>query len=364
MPVQHIHGGNVFAAAQELGWPQSKILDFSANINPLGPPPGVFDSISQSMHLIVNYPDPHCMELKQALSEYLDISKKHIVTGNGVAELIYLLVDAFKGRRALIPVPTFTEYGLAVTISGGKIEKIPLAANENFTLNIENIAEQVSPGDLIFICNPNNPTGNLYPRHDLLSLLKIVELKKALLIVDEAFIDFVPEFEASTMIPHVKKSSNLIVLYSLTKFFAIPGLRLGAMLASPGLIERVAQRKNPWNVNLFAQVSGKAALEDKGHMLRTRELVKKESKYLYDQLADLPTFKPFQGRANFILVDIGKSGFTSIELAEIMRQRGILIRDCSSFPGLGFNHIRLAVKKRDQNKRLIEEMTKILKGAR
>lgn len=364
MSVKHIHGGDVFGAAETLGLKQSEILDFSANINPLGPPPGVFESISQSMHLIVNYPDPLCRELKQALSDYLGINKNYIIIGNGVSELIYLLVRSLSCRRALIPVPTFTEYGLAVITSGGIVEEVPLVAGKGFILDAEKIVSSMSPGDLIFICNPNNPTGNLHPRDMLQYLLEKAESRGAFLVLDEAFIDFVPDIEASTMIPMVEQSPNLIVFYSLTKFFGIPGLRLGAMLGSPKLVKQMVAAKDPWNVNLFAQAGGVAALKDKKHMQRTRELVRIEGEYLYNKLAGLPGLKPYRGQANFLFVDIMGSGFTSVELTELMRQRGVLIRDCSSFQGLGNNHIRLAVKSRGENDRLIAELGRVLEGAR
>jgi len=363
MTVKHIHGGDVFGAAEALGLKQSEILDYSANINPLGPPPGVFDSISRCMHMIVNYPDPHCRELKKALSAYLGMKEKYIVMGNGVSELIYLLVRVLNCRRALIPVPTFTEYGLAVVTGQGVVNEIPLPAEEGFVLDVDSIAPLISPGDLIFICNPNNPTGNLHPRGSLLYLLEKAELEGAYLVVDEAFMDFVPEVQEYSMVSRVKSSSHLIVFYSLTKFFGIPGLRLGAMLGPPRLLKKMVAAKDPWNVNLFAQVAGVTALQDKKHMERTRKLVRVEGEYLYNRLAGLPGVKPFPGQANFLLVDITNTGFSSIELTKKMRQRGILVRDCSSFSGLGDNYIRLAIKTREENERLIAEMASVLEGA-
>lgn len=364
MHVEHIHGGDVLGAAKALGLEQSKIIDFSANINPLGPPPGVFDSISNCMDMIVHYPDPHCRELKEALSQYLEIKEKYIIMGNGVSELIYLLVRVLNCRRALIPVPTFTEYGIAVITAGGVVNEFPLQPEDGFRLDADKVISQLSPGDLIFVCNPNNPTGNLYPRNALLYLLKNAEAKDAYLVVDEAFIDFVSDVKGHSMVSRVVKSSNLIVFYSLTKFFGIPGLRLGAMIGPSQLVEKMVAAKDPWNVNLFAQVAGVAALKDVEHMKKTRELVKTERKYLYNRLVDLPGIKPFPGEANYLLVNIKGTGFKCGELTKLLGQRGVLVRDCSSFSGLGDDYIRVAVKTRAENRQLIAELAKVLEGER
>ncbi len=363
MTVKHIHGGDVFGAAELLNVEYSEILDYSANINPLGPPPGVFDAIKKHMELIVNYPDPRCRELKEALCQYLDVESTHVMLGNGVSELIYLLVRVLGCKRALIPVPTFTEYGLAVITAGGAVKEIPLLSEKAFRLEVDTIASMMSAGDLIFICNPNNPTGNLFPRHEILFLLHEAEAKGAYLVIDEAFIDFVKDMEEYSVISRAGKSSNLIVLYSLTKFFGLPGLRLGAILGPRGLMEKMTAAKDPWNVNLFAQVGGIAALSDARHMQKTRQLVTAEREYLYNGLRDIPGFNPYPGEANFLLTSIKNTGLTAGKLKDLMRQRGILVRDCSSFNGLDNHHIRLAVRTRPENERLLEELAKVLKGA-
>ncbi len=364
MTVQHIHGGDIFGEAANLGLDCARILDYSANINPLGPPPAVFDAIQKYMEMIVNYPDPHCRDLSKSLCNYLHVKGKNVIFGNGVSELIYLLVRVLNCKRAVIPVPTFTEYGLAVVTAGGTIKEVPLAAEKNFSLEVDEIVSAISPADLVFICNPNNPTGNLYSRDEILYLLKECESKGAYLVVDEAFIDFVPDVKGYSVIPHVGTSSGLIVFYSLTKFFGMPGLRLGAMLGPSALIDEMTAAKDPWNVNLFAQVGGVAALKDVNHMQKTRELVTVEREYLYNNLAGLPGFKPYPGEANFLLVDIENTGLTCAKLTQLMKQRGVLVRDCSSFDGLGNEHIRLAVKTREENRRLTAEFATVLEGAK
>lgn len=362
MPLEHIHGGDIYGASEKLCIAKDRIIDFSANINPLGPPPGVIKAINDNLHMLIHYPDPYCRLLKNELSQYLGINEDYLLLGNGAAELIYLLVRILNCRRAVIPVPTFTEYGIAVITGGGIIEEFPLKAENNFDLEVDALVELLLPGDLVFICNPNNPTGNLYPRDELEYLLAKANSKNVKCVVDEAFIDFVPDYKNHTMIPQVMDNDNLYVFYSLTKFFGIPALRLGAIIAPPLVIQKMAAAKDPWSVNLFAQVGGLAALQDKEHMINTRILVDKERQYLYDKLTMLPGIYPHPGTANFLLINIEKSGLACEKLTELLGKRGILVRDCSSFSRLGNKYIRIAVKNREENNLLIDELSMILEG--
>ncbi|MCF8012363.1 MAG: threonine-phosphate decarboxylase CobD [Clostridiales bacterium] len=363
MGIEHIHGGDVFGAAKDLGFEHSEILDFSANINPLGPPPGVFEAIQNNINMIIHYPDPHCRDLKNFLSEYLGIDEEYIVLGNGVAELIYLLVRILESKRAIIPVPTFTEYAISMITAGGSVIEIPLRTNNNFDLNEHEIISKISKGDIIFVCNPNNPTGNLFSPEKLISILKAADSAGAYFVIDEAFMDFVDNYKNHSLIKQVKNYNNLYVLYSLTKFFGIPGLRLGCMVGNPSLIKKMNSAKDPWNVNLFAQVGGAAALKDTDHMVKTKKLINSERKYLYNKLTALPGLHPYSAQANFLFVDVKGTGYTSKEFKSLLSTRGILVRDCSSFSGLDDDYIRLAVKDQKSNKRLIIELSTILEGA-
>lgn len=363
MAVQHIHGGDIFGASAALGIDENYILDFSANINPLGPPPGVYEAIAESLHLVRHYPDPFCRELKNELARYLKVDPEQLVMGNGASELIYLLVKVLRCSKALIPVPTFTEYKLAVVTAGGMARELPLRPEDDYQLDIDSLTDELSGGEIVFVCNPNNPTGNLHPKPILMRLLEKVEAAGAYLVVDEAFIDFVNGASDYTVVPLVVENSSLIVLYSLTKFFAIPGLRLGAAIASRDLVEAMTAAKDPWNVNVFAQAAGAAALRDVQHMHKTRQLVNKEKEYLFQKLRLLPGVKPRLGAANYLFVNIKETGLTSQELADLLGLRGILVRDCSSFSGLDAYHIRVAVKTRVENKTLLDTLAEVLEEA-
>ena len=360
--LEHIHGGNITKASGKYGLTKEKIIDFSANINPLGPSPGIYQALANNLDSIINYPDPDCGELKSALAGYLDIDSDYLLMGNGAAELIYLLARVTGCRKALIPVPTFCEYGLSVLSQGGEVVEVEMEEREGFSLPAEKILKLIPEVDLIFICSPNNPTGRLVDRDILERIIEAAAAHDVLVLVDEAFMDFVPQRAHYTMMPSVGKANNLLVLYSLTKYFGIPGLRLGAVAAPKILINKMNASKDPWNVNILAQLAGIAGLKGLDHMARTNTVVNKEKYFLFEGLQDIAGITPLPGAANFILVDVSKSGLKSYELADRLGRRGIMVRDCHGFKGLAGRYIRVAVKNRPENEILLSEIKDILGG--
>ncbi len=360
--IEHIHGGNLTRAALKYGFQPDQFIDFSSNINPLGPPPAVPAAVAANLDRICHYPDPDCTELRSVLADYLRTRPDYLLMGNGTAELIYLLVRVIKRRRALIPVPTFSEYGLAVLSLDGAVQELPMNADEGFDLPLRQVLDALPGADILFLCNPNNPTGRLIPPEAVQEILEIARNKKITVVVDEAFMDFVPDGEHFSVLRLVDRYPNLVVLYSLTKFFGIPGLRLGALVAADNLVSQMACARDPWSVNVLAQVAGVAALRDREHMEMTRKLVQTEKQFLFAGLSQLPGIKPLPGEANFLLVDVGMSGITSDTLVELTGRRGILIRDCKSFSGLAGQYIRLAVRTRPENEKLLQVMQQILRG--
>jgi threonine-phosphate decarboxylase len=360
--LEHIHGGNITRASGKYGIPKDKIIDFSANINPLGPSADIFAALTNNLDAIVNYPDPDCSELKAALAAYLGVDEDLLLMGNGAAELIYQLVRVAGCKRALIPVPTFCEYGLSVLSQGGEVLEVGMEEEEGFSLPAEKIIKLIPEVDLLFICSPNNPTGRLVDRNIIERILAAAASHNVLVLVDEAFMDFVPQRMLFTMMPSVGKTKNLAVLYSLTKYFGIPGLRLGALAAPKELIKRMDTAKDPWNVNILAQMAGIAGLKDLGHMANTNTLVNKERIFLFEELQNIPGITPLPGAANFILANVSMSGLKSSDLTDLLGRRGILVRDCHGFSGLASRYIRLAVKKRHENEILLAAIKDILGG--
>lgn len=358
----HIHGGNIAQASKKYGLPKERIIDFSANINPLGFSKNIYEAITSNLDAIINYPDPDCIELKEVLAGYLGIDRGHLLMGNGAAELIYLLVRIMGCKKALIPVPTFCEYGLAVLSQGGEVIEVEMVEEEGFSLPVERIINLITQVDLLFICNPNNPTGRLVERAAIEQILERSAKHGVLVVIDEAFMDFVPKRTLYSMMTAVGSSANLAVLYSLTKFFGIPGLRLGSIAAPKDIIKRISAAKDPWNVNALAQVAGIAGLNDLEHMERTNTLVNREKAFLFEELQNIPGLRPLPGAANFILLNVSESGLESSALAELLGRRGILVRDCYGFSGLAGRYIRIAVKNRPENKILLSALKDILGG--
>jgi threonine-phosphate decarboxylase len=351
--LEHIHGGNLTRASKKYGLPKENIIDFSANINPLGPSREVVAALVNNLGLISSYPDPDCGELRTELAAYLGVNEDLLLLGNGAAELIYLLVNVTGCRKALIPAPTFCEYGLAVLSQGGEVLEIAMNKEEGFALPTEEIVSHLPGADLLFLCNPNNPTGRLVTRKDIEKILDEAMHHEVTVLVDEAFMDFVQQRELFSVMPLVGQRPNLAVLYSLTKFFGIPGLRLGAITAPGDLIARMKVSKDPWNVNVLAQVAGVAGLRDHEYMKETIRLVQEEKEYLFHALSGFPGLEPLPGAANFILVGVAGSGFSSGELTDLLGRRGIMVRDCAGFTGLTGRYLRLAVKTRLENEKLI-----------
>ena len=357
------HGGNLEQASRRYKRPKEEFLDFSSNINPLGPSPMALSAISSNLAAIVNYPDPDCTELKSLLSAHLGLREEYLVIGNGAAELIYSLAQAARIKKAVIPVPTFIEYGLAVNNCGGEVLEINMPVGNGFCLPLDEIIGHLKGADALFLCNPNNPTGRLFPGRVVDQLVRQALEKGVAVIVDEAFMDFVLSRHCHSVMGMVGKYPNLIVLYSMTKFFGIPGLRLGAMAGPVELIEVVKTVRAPWTVNTLAQLAGVASLKDIRYMQETRKIVVREKKFLYKQLSKIPGIKPLPPAANFILIDVRKSGFTSSQITDALGERGILVRDCEGFAGLDSGgYIRIAVRTRAENEKLLYELKNALEG--
>ncbi len=355
------HGGNLARAASLYGFKEKDLIDFSANINPLGPPPGVYRAIIEQLWRIEHYPDPDCGDLPRLLADHLGVGMENLVLGNGGAEIIYILPRALKINRALVLAPTFSEYSESVAAGGGEARYILPDGSGPLSL-AEQIADCLPGADALYICNPNNPTGQLLNHSSLIPVVEAAEKAGVTVIVDEAFMDFAEDRDNSSLMSLACRRRGLVALYSMTKFFGIPGLRLGAAVAGPGLIRLLKKAKDPWSVNSMARVAGEAALRDREHMAETLRVVREEREHLYSGLSSIPGLKPLKSEVNFILVDIRGTGMTALELVEEMGRRGILVRNCSNFYGLDDRHIRLAVRTRKENDALLGAIRGVTRG--
>ncbi len=359
---EYKHGGDIFGMARKKGVKVEEIQDFSANINPLGAPQTAIKAIIESVNLVRHYPDPRCTDLRRALSAHLGVPPENMLPGNGASELIYLLARLMGRCRVVVPKPTFIEYAKAVTAAGGSVLEVPLEEKENFALSAARVVKKLEKADVLFVCNPNNPTSRVERRIVIQSLVEEAGREGKLIVVDEAFMDFVTRADQCTVMPLVERHANLVVLYSLTKFFGIPGLRLGVLVGPVSLIKELEALKDPWSVNMLAQVAGTAALADRDYMEETMRVVEREREFLYRAISLIPGLVAFHPDANYLLVKIKNENITSTRLASETAKRGVLVRDCSTFSGLNDRYIRVAVKTRKENIVLLQTLRSIMEG--
>jgi threonine-phosphate decarboxylase len=356
-----VHGGEVWEAASKNGLREEEILDFSSSVNPLGPSKMALEAIKANLGHIPSYPDSNSSELREAVASHFEgVSKDNVVAGNGSTELIYLFVETFmkKGDVALIPAPTFGEYERAVRRIGEEPKHVK--PNADFQFGLEVFARDLSGVKIVFLCNPNNPTSVLMQPEHLTDIVERAFEENVFVFLDEDFLEFVDGEEHLSLIGKISKYPNLFVLRSFTKIFGLTGLRIGYGVASEEIINSLLNAKIPWNVNCLAQAAAIAALEDEEHLKKTRYLIKGEKAFLTQGLTAIEAFKVFPADANFIFVDVRKSGYTAGELKEKMLGDGVLIRDCSSFRGLDEYYIRVAVKTRRENEKLLESFKNIV----
>jgi len=358
-----VHGGEVLDAAGKSGFRREEILDFSSSVNPLGPSKKAFEAAKNSFKEIPAYPDSNSIELRHAIADHFDgLSKSNIVVGNGSTELMYLFAETFmeKGDTAVIPAPTFGEYESAVRKTGETPKFVKL--DRNFNVDATVFEREMAGAKIVFLCNPNNPTSILIPAETLKGIIEKALEQDSLVFLDEDFLEFVENEQALSMINKIKAYPNLFILRSFTKIFGLTGLRVGYGIASEEIINVLFCAKIPWNVNCLAQAAAVAALKDEEHLRVTRELIKKEKAQLSSAFEKFSSFKVFTSDANFFFIDIRKSGLTAAELTSKLLSQGILIRDCTSFRGLDPYYIRVAVKTRVENERLIEALKRTVKN--
>jgi len=352
------HGGNVYEISRQFAIREEDIVDFSANINPLGISALVKAKIIEELSsFLVKYPDPDYLELKKAISGYLDVPSNNIIVGNGAAELIYLFFRSLKPSSVLIPIPTFSEYERAAKLVGCKTRHFLLEEKDDFRLSPNKLIRSLEGVEAVVLCNPNNPTGNVLPKHVVKEIACFCRDRNILMLIDEAFIEFVDDTPYATVIDILDEFKNMIVVRAFTKFFGMPGVRLGyGITASEKMGNAIQSFKEPWSVNGLAVAAGIAALRDGEYIKKSKSMISAERKYLLEELSKFSWLKPFSSSANFILVKILDEAISSSALRQRLIPFGILIRDASNFPGLSNRFIRVAVKDRKDNDKLISAL--------
>ncbi|MBP0017807.1 MAG: threonine-phosphate decarboxylase [Cyanobacteria bacterium SBLK] len=337
------HGGNLNWAAAIAGCSPEDILDFSASINPLGPPQSAIAAIQESLTSLSRYPDPQYPQLRSALARWHDLPPDWILPGNGSAELLtWACQDLAEQARVILPVPAFGDYQRGLQAFSARVYPYPLMPD----VSLEGL--WLSPPQTgLLLNNPHNPTGHLWTIQQNLSLLDSFDL----VVLDEAFMDFPVPSEQQSLASYVQDYPNLVILRSLTKFYSLPGLRLGYAIAHPERLKRWQKRRDPWCVNALAAAAGEAVLSDREFQQQTWDWLGNARDFLFRNLAALPGLAPLPGVANFLLV---KSQYSCSQLQlKLLNSNKIFIRDCLSFPELGDLYFRIAIRSPEDNQRLI-----------
>ncbi|HZG77740.1 MAG TPA: threonine-phosphate decarboxylase CobD [Paenibacillus sp.] len=343
------HGGDLRTAAALYGRPAESFVDFSSNMNPWGPPEGAREAMLRAWDRVDAYPDPAARELRAALAEKHGVPIEAIWVGNGAAEAIDLALRAVKPTEAALAAPGFAEYETAVAHAGGRARFMELSADNAFAISAEDVRAAAAAGaDAIVLGHPNNPTGRLLASDVVEAALDAFRG----VVVDEAFLDFSPEEEALTLVRRAAERPGLFVTRSLTKFYAIPALRLGYVVAHPDDIARIRALAVPWSANGIALEVGVAALADRDFAERTLRWLPPERDRLAESLAGLG-LRVFPSAANYVLARL-PAGVGAGALQTALGREGVLVRSGLTFRALEPDaYIRLAVKKREANERLL-----------
>lgn len=355
------HGGDVWGFSRKYGIPIERIIDFSAPVNPFGPPPKAVKAIKKFAVLTKFYPDQNPFDLKRSIVEYVKgINPDNVIIGNGSIELIYMFVELFaRGREVIIPVPSFTEYERAALRADAK--PVLVKMSEDFSLNVDVVKRAITNNTkTLIVCNPHSPSGKLFKREMIMNLIEFCHTKKIHILVDENYIDFINLYQDYTVTPYVHKYDNLFVVRSFSKFFGMPGLRLGYGIGASKLIQSLENFRLPWNASCLALVAAQAALEDTRFIEKTKKFVEREKRKLAGMLSKISALKVFPSETNFLLVKILDKRITARELKEKLAEKGIIIRNCEDFQGLDETYVRISVRKAKENLMLVQALKTIL----
>lgn len=348
------HGGDVDAAARYAGIKAGEIIDFSASINPLGPPSAARKAFIGSYEEISRYPDPHGLMLREVLAKRHGIEPAEVLVGNGSTQLIYLICAALRPRTALVIGPAFSEYTNALALVGANVRMLSLTEDSGFEFSTERLIDTWEKNcDLLVLATPNSVTGQLIAKAEIEDIARLALVRKSFVVVDEAFIDFVEDQSVKML---VRNNPFLIVLRSLTKYYALPGLRLGYLIGEAGRVAQLAAHQEPWSVNAPAMSVALACLADTSFAAKTERWLEREREFLFRGVARLQGLHPFPSRVNFLLVKIGKHGVDALELRSFLLRKKLLIRACNSFTDLGGDYFRVAVRQRKDNQRLLRAL--------
>lgn len=352
----NFHGGDIYGYGREL-------LDFSSNINPLGVPESFRRLMSERLEDFTRYPDITYREVREIIASYIGLdSIEDIIPGNGAVELIYKLAASSGMKRAYGLRPTFSEYGRAARVAGLEYLDIPAFASDYTSVDTEALFAGIEPESLVIICNPNNPTGTFIDRETMKKFAGALMGKGCRLVIDEAFIEFTDGYPGNSMVSETGELMNLTVIRAATKFFGMPGIRLGyAVTRDKAAAEKLRGLMEPWNLNTAAVIAAYSIFEDWNYIEKSRAWIKTEREYLYRELCGIEELITYSSEANFHLLRLKNEASTAASLKQKMSEEGILIRTAEGFNGLSEFYFRLAVKDRLSNDKLLKAIRGVLR---
>ena len=358
----HFHGSDLEKIEEIYHIKKEDITSFSANVNPLGISPLLRDTLAKHVDAITSYPDREYTQLRKSICAYTGANFENIIVGNGSTELISLFIQTTHPSKALILGPTYSEYEREISLEGGHTLYYPLKEENNFQMDVKDFCSQLNDSlDLLVLCNPNNPTSTAVARKDMRKILDCALQYGISVMVDETYEEFTPEGSKISSIPLTNNYNNLIVLRGISKFFAAPGLRLGyAVTGNPDLLKYINTKKNPWTINSLAEIAGCIMFSDKDYINKTKALITGERQRMYDTLFSWKTVKVYPSCTNFLLVRILQEDVTSDMVFDHCIRKGLMIRDCSTFPFLDSSYIRFCVMSPEKNNELLEAFREIL----
>ncbi len=359
------HGGDLDRVARDYGISANRLIDFSANINPVGPPERALARLAReaaNRDLLTRYPDRDYFELRRALAAMVKVPANRLIIADGAAALIMAIVRAVPRGECLVVIPAFAEYERAFRLTGWKMRPFRLDAARAFALDVDELmaALRRHRPAMCVLTNPHNPSGALTSRAQLLQLLDCARRTKTLLLIDEAFIDYAP---AETLSAEAAESRQLVVLRSVTKFYGMPALRVGYAVTAPAVASRIEVELPPWPVTTLAASAAAEAVQDADYVQRTLAWVVDERRWLHDALEQIGA-TVYPSAANFLLVRLPAPVRSSAQVrARLISDHQIIVRDCDSFRGLSRGRfIRVALRCREENQRLVRALESILEG--
>lgn len=359
---EHFHGSDLEKIEEIYGIRREDITSFSANVNPLGISPKMRSSIVEHVDAVTSYPDREYKTLRKAIGTYASTPWENILVGNGATELISLFIQIKSPKKALILSPSYSEYEREISLAGGQTCYYFLKEENDFVLDLADFKAHLKKNiDFLVICNPNNPTSTALTQDILEEVLTECGHLGIFVMIDETYVEFAPQGKAIEAIPLTERHQNLVVLRGVSKFFASPGLRMGyAVTGNQDLLAEINTKKNPWTLNSLAVAAGELMFSDTDYIQKTKDLIASERNRIYQELSAWDSVKPYAPSANFILVKILKKGVTADDLFDHAIRRGLMIRNCCTFPGLSNRFFRFCFMSPEKNRELLGALKELL----